>query len=81
MRVHSEAGAPLTLDHSVKGRIEVRDAHGRPLHRRETGPGRITLALPHGSTAVVTPQGSGRPLTAPRDVPSNGTWTRWGPPG
>ncbi|SFX04904.1 hypothetical protein OH786_08625 [Streptomyces atratus] len=81
VRVHSEAGAPLTLDHSIRGGIEVRDAHGRTLHWWETGPGRITLALPRGGTAVVTPQGSRRPRTDPRDVPSNGDWTRWGLPG
>ncbi|MFD4858604.1 glycosyl hydrolase family 95 catalytic domain-containing protein [Streptomyces atratus] len=81
VRVHSEAGAPLTLDHSVAGRIDVRDAHGRPLHWREAGPGRITVALPRGGTAVVTPHGARRPGTGPRDVPSNGTWTRWGLPG
>lgn len=56
VRVHSEAGAPLTLDHSIRGGIEVRDAHGRTLHWWETGPGRITLALPRGGTAVVTPR-------------------------
>ncbi|WPW28340.1 hypothetical protein P6B95_13755 [Streptomyces atratus] len=81
VRVHSEAGAPLTLDHSVAGRIDVRDAHGRPLHWREAGPGRITVALPRGGTAVVTLHGARRPGTGPRDVPSNGTWTRWGLPG
>ncbi|AXE77433.1 glycosyl hydrolase family 95 catalytic domain-containing protein [Streptomyces atratus] len=81
VRVHSEAGAPLTLDHSVAGRIDVRDAHGRPLHWREAGPGRITVALPRGGTAVVTPHGARHPGTGPRDVPSNGTWTRWGLPG
>ncbi|MFG2623654.1 glycosyl hydrolase family 95 catalytic domain-containing protein [Streptomyces sp. NPDC048473] len=80
VRVHSEAGAPLTLDHSIAGRIDVRDTYGRPLHWRETGPGRITVALPRGGTAVVTPHGAHRPGTGPRDVPSNGTWTRWGLP-
>ncbi|MFD4945124.1 hypothetical protein ACFWNT_21940 [Streptomyces sp. NPDC058409] len=80
VRVHSEAGAPLTLDHSIAGRIDVRDAHGRPLHWRETGPGRITVALPRGGTATVTPHGARHPGTGPRDVPSNGAWTRWGLP-
>ncbi|MEV0784879.1 hypothetical protein AB0I52_18270 [Streptomyces sp. NPDC050423] len=47
VRVHSEAGTPLTLDPSVRGPVEVRDGRGRP----------------------------------PRDVPSNGVWTKWGLPG
>nr|WP_256102480.1 hypothetical protein [Streptomyces sp. Ncost-T10-10d] len=81
VRVHSEAGAPLTLDHSIAGRIDVRDAHGRPLRWREAGPGRITVALSRGGTAVVTPHGARHPGTGPRDVPSNGAWTRWGLPG
>ncbi|MFB7132246.1 hypothetical protein ACFCZY_11320 [Streptomyces sp. NPDC056237] len=80
VRVHSEAGAPLTLDHSITGRIDVRDAHGRPLRWRETGPGRIALSLPRGGTAMVTPHGARPSGTEPRDVPSNGTWTRWGLP-
>ncbi|MCX5344137.1 hypothetical protein OG315_30605 [Streptomyces atratus] len=80
VRLHSEAGAPLTLDHSIAGRIDVRDAHGRPLRWREAGPGRITVVLPRGGTAVVTPHGARHPGTGPRDVPSNGTWTRWGLP-
>ncbi|XNR95261.1 hypothetical protein NRF20_32765 [Streptomyces sp. R-74717] len=80
VRVHSEAGSPLTLDHSIAGRIDVRDAHGRPLRWREVGAGRITVALPRGGTAVVTAHGARRPGTGPRDVPSNGTWTRWGLP-
>ncbi|MFI6724524.1 glycosyl hydrolase family 95 catalytic domain-containing protein [Streptomyces atratus] len=80
VRVHSEAGSPLTLDHSIAGRIDVRDAHGRPLRWREAGAGRITVALPRGGTAVVTAHGARHPGTGPRDVPSNGTWTRWGLP-
>ncbi|MFB6944979.1 hypothetical protein ACFWGL_16125 [Streptomyces sp. NPDC060286] len=80
VQVHSEAGAPLTLDHSITGRIDVRDAHGRPLRWRETGPGRIALSLPRGGTAMVTPHGARPSGTEPRDVPSNGTWTRWGLP-
>ncbi|ROQ69637.1 hypothetical protein EDD93_4138 [Streptomyces sp. 840.1] len=81
VRVHSEAGAPLTLDHSVRGPVEVRDSRGRPLRWRESGPGRITLALPRGATAVITPRGARRSATGPRDVPSNGAWTKWGLPG
>lgn len=81
VRVHSEAGAPLVLEHSIAGRIDVRDGRGRPLRWRDSGPGRITVALPRGGTAVITPHGARRPGTGPRDVPSNGTWTRWGLPG
>lgn len=81
VRVHSEAGAPLTLDHSVRGPVEVRDAHGRPLRWRETGPGRITVDLPRGATAVITPRGARHTGAGPRDVPSNGAWTKWGLPG
>ncbi|WP_406493461.1 hypothetical protein OG936_07885 [Streptomyces sp. NBC_00846] len=80
VRVHSEAGVPLTPDHSITSGIDVQDAHGRPLRRRHTGPGRITVALPRGGTAVVTPHGTRHQGTVPRDVPSNGTWTRWGLP-
>lgn len=81
VRVHSEAGAPLTLDHSVRGPVEVRDSRGRPLSWRESGPGRITVALPRGATAVITPRGARRSVTGPRDVPSNGAWSKWGLPG
>ncbi|MFE7391802.1 hypothetical protein [Streptomyces sp. NPDC057582] len=70
-----------TGEHSVTGRIDVRDGHGRPLHWRDSGPGRITVTLPRGGTAVITPHGARRPEPGPRDVPSNGTWTRWGLPG
>ncbi len=50
----------------------------RPLYWWESGPGRITVALPRGSTAVIAPRGARRGATGPRDVPSNGTWTKWG---
>ncbi|MFC9860657.1 MULTISPECIES: glycosyl hydrolase family 95 catalytic domain-containing protein [unclassified Streptomyces] len=80
VRVRSEAGAPLTLEHSVEGEIDVRDGRGHPVRRRETGPGRITLDVPRGGTVLITPRGSRRPETGPREVPSNGAWTRWGLP-
>ncbi|WP_406418594.1 hypothetical protein OH809_31295 [Streptomyces sp. NBC_00873] len=79
--MHSEAGAPLTLEHSITGRIDVRDAHGRPLRRRDSGPGRISVTLPRGGAAVITPHGARRREPGPRDVSSNGTWTPRGLPG
>ncbi|MGW2226291.1 glycosyl hydrolase family 95 catalytic domain-containing protein [Streptomyces formicae] len=79
VRVHSEAGAPLTLQHGITGEITVRDQRGRPLPWRETTPGRISVRLPRGATALVTRRG-GRAQKGPRDVPSAGAWTRWGLP-
>ena len=79
VRVHSEAGEPLTLDHGIAGDIDVRDARGRRLRWRAVGPHRITIALRRGETAVVTPRGA-RPDLAPRDVIAIGTAPAWGLP-
>ncbi|MFI7103229.1 glycosyl hydrolase family 95 catalytic domain-containing protein [Streptomyces sp. NPDC050161] len=78
IRVHSEAGAPLTLEHGLRGELSVRDDRGRPLSWRETAPGRITIRLPRGATAVIAPKGSS--ASGPRDVPSLGNRPGWGLP-
>ncbi|MET7452008.1 hypothetical protein ABZT03_08965 [Streptomyces sp. NPDC005574] len=79
VRVHSEAGAPLTLQHGIPGEIRVRDQLGRPLPWKETAPGRVGIRLPRGDTALITPRG-GAAGRGPRDVPSLGSWTPWGLP-
>jgi hypothetical protein len=79
VRVHSEAGEPLTLDHGITGDIDVRDGRGRRLNWRQVGPHRITIPLRRGETAVVTPRGA-RPDFEPRDVTAVGTAPAWGLP-
>ncbi|WP_370936357.1 hypothetical protein [Amycolatopsis sp. cg13] len=79
VRVRSEAGAPLVLDHGIDGDIDVRDEWGRRLSWRPVGPRRITLELRRGGTVTVTPRGA-RPDFGPRDVPSLGTVPAWGLP-
>ncbi|HET6708248.1 glycosyl hydrolase family 95 catalytic domain-containing protein [Amycolatopsis sp.] len=79
VRVHSEAGEPLVLQHGVAGDVDVRDEHGRRLPWRAAGPGRIAVGLRRGGTAVVTPRG-GRADFAPRDVPALGPAPAWGLP-
>ncbi|MGW4401294.1 glycosyl hydrolase family 95 catalytic domain-containing protein [Amycolatopsis nivea] len=79
VRVHSEAGAPLVLDHGIEGEIDVRDQWGRRLPWRPVGARRITVELRRGSTATVTPRG-GRPDFGARDVPSLGAVPAWGLP-
>lgn len=79
VRVHSEAGAPLTLQHGIAGDIAVRDERGHALPWKEVAAGRISVRLPRGASAVVTPR-DGQAGEGPRDVPSPGAWTRWGLP-
>ncbi|MET7717545.1 glycoside hydrolase family 95-like protein [Streptomyces sp. NPDC005407] len=78
IRIHSESGAPLTLDHGIRGEISVRDEHGRPLPWREPTPGRAAIQLPRHATALITTKGT--EPGPPRDVPATGEWTRWGLP-
>ncbi|MFJ9782273.1 glycosyl hydrolase family 95 catalytic domain-containing protein [Amycolatopsis sp. NPDC101161] len=79
VRVHSEAGEPLVLQHGIAGDVDVRDEYGRRLPCRPAGTGRIAVGLCRGGTAVVTPRG-GRPDCAPRDVPALGPAPQWGLP-
>ncbi|WP_055558141.1 glycoside hydrolase family 95-like protein [Streptomyces sp. NBRC 110028] len=79
VRVHSEAGAPLVLDHGIRGAVDVTDERGRRLPYRETAPGRIEIPLSRAETAVVAPRGS-HPDPGPRDVPAIGDARPWGLP-
>jgi len=79
VRVHSEVGAPLVLDHGIDGAIDVRDERGRRLRHRETGPGHIEIPLGRDETAVVLPRGTDPDLRA-RDVPAVGDAKPWGLP-
>ncbi|EME50524.1 glycosyl hydrolase family 95 catalytic domain-containing protein [Amycolatopsis decaplanina] len=77
IRVHSEAGEPLTLRHGIPGDIEVRDARGRRLPWRQAGPGTISIPLGRGGTAVVARRGA-RPALEPWDVPGDRETPAWG---
>jgi alpha-L-fucosidase 2 len=78
VQVHSEAGAPLVLDHGITGEIDVRDRWGRRLDYKTRGSA-IEIPLRRGQTAVVARRGT-RPDVAPRDVTPNGSSSRWGLP-
>ncbi|MYU52950.1 MULTISPECIES: glycosyl hydrolase family 95 catalytic domain-containing protein [Streptomyces] len=79
VRVHSEAGAPLVLEHGIEGACTVSDGRGRPLPWRSAGPGRIAVGLPRGGTAFVAPRGTD-PDAGPREVPATGPARPWGLP-
>lgn len=79
LRVHSEAGERLTLQHGIAGAIDVRDDHGRPIPWRPAGTGTIALRPRRGSTVIVSPRGS-RPDLSPRDVTPVGSAPVWGLP-
>lgn len=79
VRVHSEAGEPLVLQHGIDGDIDVRDEHGRPVHWEPRGPRTIAVRLKPRATAIVSPRGS-RPDLAPRDVDPIGPAPVWGLP-
>lgn len=79
VRVHSEAGAPLVLEHGIDGAVDVRDPRGRRLRHRETGAQRVEIPLGRGETAVVLPRGT-HPDLDPRDVPAVGEAKPWGLP-
>jgi hypothetical protein len=79
IRIRSEAGEPLVLQHGIAGDISVRDQRGRPVRHNEVAPGRISVALRRGETAIVTVRG-GRPDLRARDVPANGPAPAWGLP-
>jgi alpha-L-fucosidase 2 len=79
IRVHSEAGQPLVLQHGIAGDIEVRDGLGRPVSWKAVSDGRISIRLRRGETATVARRHS-RPSLCPRDVPAVGTAQPWGLP-
>jgi alpha-L-fucosidase 2 len=79
VRVRSEAGEPLVLQHGIDGAIAVRDRRGRPVRYTEVAPGRVAIPLRRGETAVVTHRDA-RPELCPRDVPANGPAAAWGLP-
>lgn len=80
VRVHSEAGAPLDLEHGISGDIDVRDEQGRRLPYRTTGVGRAVIQLPQGAVVLVTPAGKRITGPAPRDVPALSARRPWGLP-
>jgi hypothetical protein len=79
IRVHSEVGEPLVLQHGIDGPLAVRDPRGRPVRYTDAGAGRIAIRLRRGETVVVSRRGH-RPDLSPRDVPANGPADPWGLP-
>jgi hypothetical protein len=79
IRVHSEAGTPLVLQHGMAGELEVQDPRGRRVPWRDLGGGRAAVRLRCGETAIVTRRGA-RPDLRPRDVTATGTAPPWGLP-
>ena len=80
VRVHSEAGEPLVLQHGIDGEVDVRDEQGRTLSWTPRGPATIAVAVRPGGTVIVSPRGS-RPDPAARDVDAIESAPRWGLPG
>jgi hypothetical protein len=79
IKVHSEAGEPLVLQHGMVGHLVVRDERGGPVRWRDAGQGRMSIRLGPGETAVITGRGA-LPDLSPRDVPANATAPNWGLP-
>jgi hypothetical protein len=77
IKVSSEAGEPLALQHGIEGEIEVRSEYSRLIPHQ--GVGTITIPLRRGETAVITRKGA-RPSLRSRDVPANATDPAWGLP-
>ncbi|MFE9045017.1 glycoside hydrolase family 95-like protein [Streptomyces sp. NPDC007818] len=72
IRVRSEAGEPLLLDHGMEGPIEVLDEDGRPRPWQPGGPRAARIPLGRGETVVLTRRGR-RPATGPRPVTDTAT--------
>jgi len=79
IRIRSEAGEPLVLQHGIDGEISVRDRRGRPMHYTQVEPGRISIPLRRNETAIITGRNA-RPDLCPRDVAANGPAPSWGLP-
>jgi alpha-L-fucosidase 2 len=79
IRIRSEAGEPLVLQHGIQGPFTVRDQRGHPLRCTEVAGGRLAIRLRKGQTAIVARRGV-RPDRDARDVPANGPAPAWGMP-
>lgn len=78
VRVHSEAGEFLDLDHGIPGPVRVTDDRGRPLRHRRLDTTRIALPTRRDQTVVVRPAGDPMPGDGPVDVPADGAAAPWG---
>ncbi|MGW0532195.1 glycosyl hydrolase family 95 catalytic domain-containing protein [Streptomyces sp. NPDC003032] len=77
IRVRSEAGEPLVLDHGIEGPFEVLDEKGRPRPWRRSGAGSVTVPLARGEAVVVARRGE-RPTVDPQVVAAAGASRPWG---
>ncbi|MFF0673944.1 glycoside hydrolase family 95-like protein [Streptomyces tendae] len=77
VRVRSEAGEPLVLDHGVEGPFEVLDENGGRRPWRPSGQRAVEVPLGRGESVVVVRRGQ-RPGAGPRVVEAAGTARAWG---
>ncbi|WP_042393266.1 glycosyl hydrolase family 95 catalytic domain-containing protein [Streptacidiphilus carbonis] len=80
VRVHSEAGAPLTLRTDIPSdAVEVRGEDGRPVSYQNLGGGTLRIPLERGRSVLVLPVGTDPDLTV-APVPPTAPAPRWGLP-
>ena len=77
VRVRSEAGQPMVLNHSVQGVVDVIDTRGRTVRHEPAGTNAVLLRLGVGDTAMVIPRGA-KVHARPRSVPGAEAVRQWG---
>ncbi|WP_399015698.1 glycosyl hydrolase family 95 catalytic domain-containing protein [Streptomyces sp. FIT100] len=79
VRLHSEAGAPCTVETGIARPLTVVDGEGRPLPWADLGDGRIRIPLAPGGEALIHPEGE-HPDLSVTPVEPDARGPRWGLP-